>query len=250
LKIDTVNKSIKPNDMKLFLFLIFISCLQTTDALAQKRIKYTINPGEKFIDKLPKEEVYSYPDFIKGKVYLRNNTVSIVPLNYNSLYAEMQFVNPTGDTLSVSDEKLISLIVINQDTFFYDKAYLKLISNLGTVKLANNQFFEIVKKEKVGEFGQPGRGSVETYNNLSSPSYIRDIVANEIITMAKSSIYYIGDEFNNFKMANKRNLLDMYSKHESEVKAYLKENKVDFSNEKDLKKMLTYLKKLDPVQPL
>jgi hypothetical protein len=236
--------------MKFFLPLIFISCLQMPDASAQKRVKNTINPGEKFVDKLPREEGYMYPEFVKGKVYLKNNTVSLVQLNYNSLYAEMQFINPKGDTLSVADEKQIKLIVINQDTFFYDKSYLKLVSDLGKVKLANNQFFEIVKKEKIGEFGQPGRGSVETYNNISSPSYIRDIVANEIITMAKSSVYYIGDEFNNFKVANKKNLLEIYSKHEGDVKSYLKENKVDFSNEKDLKKMLAYLKKLEPVQPL
>jgi len=68
--------------------------------------------------------------------------------------------------------------------------------------------------------------------------------------MAKSNVYYVGDELNNFKVASKKNLIELYPKHEDEVKAYIKDNKVDFSNEKDLKKMLAYFNKLEPVQPL
>jgi hypothetical protein len=236
--------------MKLFLFLLLICCLHITDAAAQKKVKYKINPGEKILEKLPREEIYTYPEFIKGTVYLRNNTISIVPLNYNSVYAEMQFINPKGDTLSVADEKMIKLIVVNKDTFYYDKVCMKLIADQGKVKLANNEFFEITNREKIGEFGQPGRGSIETYNNISSKSYIKDIVANEIITMTKNNVFYIGDEFNNFRVVNKKNLMEMFANNQEEVKAYLKDNKVDLSNEKDLKKMIVYFKKMMPVQPL
>ena len=148
--------------MRLLVFGLLIFCLHVTEAIAQKKTKYTINPGEKISEKLPRDEVYSYPEFTNGRVFLRNNTVSLVKLNYNSLYAEMQFINPKGDTLSVSDEKMIRLIVINKDSFFYDKGYLKLVSDFGKLKHANNQYFEGVKKEKGGEFGQAGRGWVET----------------------------------------------------------------------------------------
>jgi hypothetical protein len=236
--------------MKLFLFLMLVCCLQTTDATAQKKIKYKIKPGEKVIEKIPKEEVYTYAEFTNGTVYLRNNTIFIAPMNYNSLYAEMQFIDKEKDTLSVADEKLIKLIVINKDTFYYDNGYMKLVLDQGKVKLVNHQFFEITNKEKIGEFGNVGHGSIETYNNISTKSYLKDIVANEIITMAKSSVFYIGDEFNRFKVVNKKSLLDMYANNQDEVKAYLKENKIDFSNEKELKKMLVYFNKLVPVKPL
>ena len=163
----------------------------------------------------------------------------------------MQFINPEGDTLSVADEKMISIIVVNTDTFFYDKAYLKMIANEGKVKLANYQFIEMTNKEKIGEFGQVGRGSVETFTSVSTnQNASKDIVANEIITMVKKNVFYIGDEFNSFKVANKRNVLDMYAKNENEVKAYLKENKTDFNNEKDLKQLLVFLRKITPTMPL
>ena len=236
--------------MRIFLFLIMLSCLHVNNVSAQSKVKYKISPGEKILEKIPKEQLYSYPEFVKGKVYLRNNTVSIVPLNYNSVYAEMQFINPKGDTLSVADEKLINLIVINTDTFYYDNAYMKLILDQGKIKLASSYYFEITKREKVGEFGQPGRGSIETYSNLSNKSYIKDLVVNEIITMTRSDVFYIGDEYNHFKVVNKKNLLDMFAKNQEEVKAYLKENKVNFSDEDDVKKMIVYFKKMIPVQPL
>src|SRR5262245_23963678 len=100
--------------MRSFVLLTLVLALSFADTNAQKRAKYTINPGEKIIEKLPRNEVYTYPEFTSGKVYLKNNTVSLVRLNYNSLYAEMQFINPKGDTLSVSDEKLIRLIIIDK----------------------------------------------------------------------------------------------------------------------------------------
>ena len=237
--------------MKFFLWISFMACLFVHDATGQTIKKYKINPGQKVSEVIPQNEVYSYPEFVTGRVYLRNNTVSIVKLNYNSLLAEMQFINPDGDTLSVADEKMISIIIVNTDTFFYDNAYLKMIANEGKVKLANHQFIEMTNKEKIGEFGQVGRGSVETYTTLSTnQTASKDLVANEVITMVKKSVYYIGDEFNSFKVASKKNVLDIYAKNENEVKAYLKENKVDFNKEKDLRQLIVFLKKINPTMPL
>jgi hypothetical protein len=237
--------------MKFFLWISCIACLVAGNASGQTIKKYKVNPGQTISEAIPQNEIYSYPEFTSGRVYLRNNTVSLVKLNYNALLGEMQFINPNGDTLSVADEKLISLIVISTDTFFYDNAYLKMIANEGKVKLANNQFIEMTNKEKIGEFGQAGHGSIETYGKVStSQSPPKDLVANEILTMTKKSVYYIGDEYNSFKVANKKNVLVMYVKNENEVKAYLKENKVDFNNEKDLKQLIIFLKKITPTMPI
>jgi len=237
--------------MKFFLWIGLTGCLFIHPAAAQTLKKYKVNPGQKISEAIPKNEIYSYPEFIPGKVYLRNNTVSLVKLNYNSLLAEMQFIDPKGDTLSLADVKMISFITINTDTFFYDNAYLKMIANEGKVKLANNQFIEMTNREKVGEFGQIGRGSIQTYDKVSTAqSPPTDLVANEILTMAKKNVYYIGDEYNTFKVASKKNVLVMYEKHENEVKAYLKENKVDFNNEKDLRQLLVFLKKISPTMPI
>jgi hypothetical protein len=238
--------------MRLLSSLTFFCCLYLSDASAQVIKKYKINPGEKIVEVIPANETYSYYEFMPGKVYLKNNTVSLVQLNYNSILGEMQFIDPKGDTLSLADEKMIKVIVVNNDTFYFENVYLRLIENEGKIKLANNQYCEIVNKEKMGEFGQPGRGSIETFTTMSSNSSfsLKDLVVNEVITIAKKSYYYISDESNNYKVANKKNLLEMFPKNETEIKAYLKENKVDFYSEKDMKKLVVFLKRIIPTMPL
>src|SRR5690349_1332243 len=102
--------------MKCLFTFALVYCLSLMTAVGQSPKRYKVNPGQKITEAIPASEVYSYPEFMPGKVYLRNNTVSIVKLNYNSVLAEMQFINPQGDTLSVADEKLISIILVGNDT--------------------------------------------------------------------------------------------------------------------------------------
>lgn len=239
--------------MKPRTILTSVCCFLIASVFGQTRNHYKVNPGQKITDAIPASEVYSYPEFTPGKVYLRNNTVSAVKLNYNSVLAEMQFINPKGDTLSVADEKMISIILVGTDTFYYDNVYLRLVSHEGKIKLAHSQYFEMSNREKAGEFGQPSGGSVQTYTSMSSvasQTSTKPLVANEFLTMAKRSVYYIGDEFNSFKVANKKNVLEMYSKNENEVKTYLKEKKVDFNKEEDLKQLIIFLKNITPTMPL
>jgi hypothetical protein len=220
----------------LFFFCVFLFSINTK---AQKRKIYKINPGEKVTDIITRDEKFAYPDFISGKVYLRNETYYPAKLNYNSLFGEMQFIDPKGDTLSLADENTIKLIVINADTFYYSKGYLKQIKDYGAIKLAKMQFFSFVNRQKIGGFGEVTSASIDTYNSISGSSYFKDLVAKELLSIAVNTVFYVGDKFNNFKELNKKNLVEFYSKNEKEVQAYLKRNKIDFSNEQAILKMLT-----------
>ena len=226
--------------MKFLLFSFLVIVASTVETSAQKRKTFKIMPGEKVYEAVPREEMYSYPEFQTGTVYLRNNTYSIARLNYNALFGEMQFISNNGDTISISDEKMIKLIVINQDTFFYNEGYLKLVLDQGDVKLANKRFIEFVNRDKLNGFGESTGGSIETVAKLSSRSYLKELVASEILTLGMTNIFYIGDRYNNFIQATKKKLLEMYSQQEREVQQYIKDKKVNFSKEEDLVNLITH----------
>lgn len=194
------------------------------------------------MEKIPGEELYSYPEFTRGTVYLRNEGFSVALMNYNSLFAEMQFIDTKGDTLSLGDEKNIKLIVINTDTFYYNDGYLKLIAGQGEVKLANKKFITFLNREKSNGFGLSSAGGIETFSSMESRSYLKELVVAETLTLAMNSVFYIGDKFNYFKVVNKKSLMDVYASKEKELQDYLKENKVNFSNEEDLKKLIAHFK--------
>jgi hypothetical protein len=226
--------------MRSYYLLLFVSFCLSLHTNAQKRKTFKIRPGEKLVEIIPQDEKYSYATFIDGYVYFRKNTYSAAKLNYNSLYGEMQFIDDKGDTLSLADESGIKLIVINSDTFYFDKGYLKQLENLGEIKLARKTFFTFTNRQKLGAFGETTSASVDTYNAISGSNYFKELVAKEILTIAKYSVFFIGDRFNNFKELNKKNLLEFYSKNGSELQAYLKDSNPDFANEEDIKKMLRH----------
>lgn len=215
-------------------------CFLGLAGFSQRKI-YKINPGEKFLEVIPKEEIYSYPDFAEGKVYLKGDKFSTAKLNYNALFGDMQFIDQKGDTLGIADEGNIQSIVINKDVFYYDKGYLKLLANYNGLKLANKKYFSFTNKQKVGGFGEVSSASIDAYDRISSANVFNDLVAKEVVTLSSYNLFYIGDQFNHFKPANKKNIQDIFGKKQPKLQQYLKENTVDFSSEEDLRKLLLFM---------
>ena len=223
------------------LFAFISICLCYQNVLAQKTKTFKINPGQKVVEAIPKDDMYSYTEFIMGNVYFKNGQSYPAKLNYNSLFQEMQFIDRKGDTLSLIDAATIKQIVINTDTFFYDKGYVKQVADYGKIKLAGKEFIAFADRQKLGGYGGESSGRIDTYKSIQDGTTFKELVAREILTFVKRTVFYFGDEFNHFREANKKNLLNLYPSKSKEIKSYLKENKMNFSDEVDLKKMIIVL---------
>jgi transcriptional regulator len=56
--------------------------------------------------------------------------------------------------------------------------------------------------------------------------------------MNRENSFYIGDKFNHFKRANKKNVHILFE--DKNITQYLKEHKVDFNSKDDLKALLQF----------
>src|SRR5688500_2017083 len=192
--------------MKLFFLLSAFVFFLNSIVGAQKRKTYTINPGIKVTEVIPKDEIFLYPDFTPGTVYFKTGTSSPGLLNYNYLMAEIQFIDLKGDTLSLADEGTIGYIANTRDTFYYDNGYLKFIRDCGEFKLAQKQFFVLANIEKIGAMGtKTSSSSINTYTRLPGNYTSNGLIAQEVLTLARNDQYYFGDKFNHFKKLNKKN---------------------------------------------
>jgi hypothetical protein len=207
---------------------------------AQKTRTFRIYPGEKLVDKIPPEDLYSLPAFAKGTILFRNNTYAEATMNLNELFDEMQYVDHFGDTLSLADEKLINSIIIGADTFYYENCYLRHLYATGGIKLARKSFFVFMNRQKLVGYGEASAGSVETFTSVSGKNFLKELVAREIMTLRKDQSLYIGDGYNHFKELNRKNLLEMYATREREVSAYLKENKTDLKDAEAVKQLMIH----------
>jgi hypothetical protein len=195
--------------MKLFFLLSAFLFFLNSIVGAQKRKTYTINPGVKATEVIPADELFLYPNFTAGTVYFKTGAYSSGLLNYNFLVAEIQFIDPKDDTLSLADEGTIGYIVITSDTFYYDNGYLKFIRHCGEFKLAQKQFFVLANVEKIGAMGtKTSSSSIGIYTRLPGNYKNNGLIAQEVLTLVRNDLYYFGDKFNHFKKLNKKEITE------------------------------------------
>ena len=226
-------------------FLIVVTCFNCVLITAQAKKTFSVNPGQKIVDAIPVTELYTFPEFTIGNVTLKDNTVATVKLNYNHVFGEMQFIDPkTGDTISLADEKNIKFVAVEKDTFYFDEGWLKQMDHISALTIAKRKLLQMSNKEKLGAMDSPSFGAIETYTKYTGSQHMRDLVAKERLTFSEHVTYYFGDRFKHFSRANKKGLIKMFNKDEKQLETWLDDNKIDFNNEDDLKKLATFLQSL------
>jgi len=225
--------------------LLFFILIDYTGLSAQDSTFVTIKTGQSAKDVLTSSEIYHYPQFTNGKVFLRDGLKAGGKMNYNRLYGQMLFINPIGDTLALADEKNIKFIVIERDTFYYDEGYMRLMANNGVVKLTEKQIWVMADIRKIGTHNRPTTTvavtSFSSYTNGQDAAKSKDLIMNEDILLRKETQYYFGDKYNLFVPANKKGLQQLFPKEHSSIDNYLKENKVNFNKKDDVEKLYQFL---------
>src|SRR6186713_2245117 len=186
------------------LLLLFIILISYTDLSAQDSTFVTIKTGQNVKDVLTTSDIYHYPKFTNGKVFLRDGSMAVGKMNYNRLYGQMLFINPIGDTLALADEKNIKFIVIDKDTFYYDGGYLRLMANGGVVKLTEKQIWVLADIRKIGTHNRPTTTvavtSFSSYTDGRDAAKSKDQIMNEDVVLRKETQYYFGDKYNLFEI--------------------------------------------------
>jgi len=229
--------------MQKILFLLFILSYSFSVS-AQSKKTFSVGPGKKIAEEIPITEIYKYAVFTMGEVAFRNGTAANVKLNYNSVFGEIQYIDPkNGDTLSLAIEKDIRFIAVEKDTFYFDEGWIELIGGTPEVRIGKKKLLELTNREKLGAMEAPGF-AVETYTKYTGSQHMKDLVAKEKLTFTEHISYYFGDRFNHFSRANKKGLYKIYGDAHERVDKWITENKIDLNNEEDLKKLSVYLQTL------
>jgi hypothetical protein len=204
---------------------------------------YTVKPGADIRDVIPMTEMFQYPGFVQGTVVFRNGLSSAGRLNYNILLGEIQFIDPKEDTLSLANEKTIRHVLISRDTFYYDNGYLKLVRGGGEVKLAKKVFF----REYIQKPGSYDLSSATTATNSLSSILERrsyELNTSQEVTLIKATQYFIGNRFNEFFYADRKNILKRFSRHRVPIENYLNKNITGVDSEEGIIKLVKFLEAL------
>jgi hypothetical protein len=224
----------------LFLFLLTYCC-----RLYAQDSTIIIKAGTSFNESVSITDLCEYPQFVYGKVFFKTGDSTIARFNYHRFLDEMQFIDFKGDTLKITNAATIKFIRINNDVFYYDDGYVKLIKDTNGIKLAAKKTLTVTGKNKIGGYDMASpTTSIDSYSTLMADKSIYKLVPKEDVTLTKKTQYYFGDKYNRFFGATRKNLLREFSKQSAALNSYLKENHINFNSREDLEKLLQFLARL------
>lgn len=224
-------------------FLIISIALLCTCSYAQTD-HWTVKAGESVEGTLGDSLIYRYPQFMPGLVYFRDGKVSRATLNLNFVNGEMQFIAPANDTLAIANEVTIKYITIQTDTFYFDKVYIELVHGNTSAKLGKLEIIKQSDLKKEGAYGQmSSTSSITSTGSFYSNNQSYKLTEKSEITLHKETIFLIGDSFNHFQPAVKKNIYKMFNKKISTIEPFIKENKIALNKEDDLIKLIDFLGK-------
>ncbi len=109
--------------------ILFLVLSLSNSLCAQDSVEMRIKPRMTVEEVIPFNKLYLYPQFTQGVVCHVSGAFSTAMLNYNVLLQEMQFLTNSNDTLAFSEASGVNYVVIQSDTFYYDKSFYQLVNH-------------------------------------------------------------------------------------------------------------------------
>ncbi|HTE26036.1 hypothetical protein [Flavitalea sp.] len=225
------------------LILVFIAVLIAFFGYSQKSVTYTIKPGAFIMDVIPSTEVFRYPAFTQGIVTFKDGKSTSGSLNYNMLIGTVQFIDAKSDTLSLANEETIQHIVINNDLYYFNRGYFRVIDTSKGMMLSELIYFKNFS-EKQSSYGMSS--STAASDNFSSILERRayNLTAAEEMKLVKHTEYAILDHAGTMIYPDKKKLLKIFPDNKTAVSNYLSKNSADPSKKEELVKLINFLTEL------
>jgi hypothetical protein len=229
--------------VKPFILILIIVLGFSTGFSQDTRQIYKVDPGQSVEEVLNAEVRFLYHEFKAGTVLFRSGNFGSSKMNYNFLHQELQFING-ADTLALDKGEDIKHVTIEKDTFYFqDKLWLRQLASSGMVRMAEVKYLSFANSEKIGAFGQVNSGSsIDAIENMVTLANItRKLDANQILTFAMSQNYYFSDKYNNYRLANKKNIVNIFGNKCAGLGKFLESEKVNYHSLSDMNRVFNYI---------
>lgn len=228
--------------MKKIQLLLLLTAVYVS-SFSQNTERIYVKAGDDVMENFMKA-IYLYPSFKDGMVEFKNGKRFMMPMNYNRIAATVEFINEKNDTLAFADETAVGHINIGGDIFVFNPLCMRFLSSK-KVKLYVYEKMKIGDKQKIGAMGIPNSGSaIESVEKIDTYQRSYNINVNETVILSKSTSYFIQTATSEIVPANKKNVLNLFSKNEDAVKEYLKSKNISFNKAADLMELVKFLDEL------
>jgi hypothetical protein len=226
---------------KTFLLIAFMVTGACVKAQTTERI--IVKAGDDLGQAISQTGHYRFARFTDGVVTMKYGSKSKTRFNYHICNGEMQFIDTKGDTLAISQTEYIDNINIGENTkfVFADKFFHEIVGESPEAKLGKRIRVNIENDRKTG-FGKsdPTASQMQLNNVLLNQRTLALSLSYDIEVRKTTSYYWIDKEYNAIPTTKKNSLKLVEKDKQPTLQAFMDENKTNFDNEEDLRKLLAF----------
>lgn len=227
--------------MKTFTLSLFLLAITSGFLFAQQKNRVKVEDKQDMQDAL-KQRVYRYPSFRTGNAYLPNGNFNTAKFNLNLLTDKIQFIDSQKDTLSILTPELLAYVVIDSTKFIYhnDKV-LEVLGEYFPVVLAVNRKIKVADYQRIGAYGsKSSSASIANINTGFTDKLRYEPTVHEDLLVKTDPTFYLVNEKESIVPLNKGTIIKAFPAHQTAIKAFMKQHKINMKDEKDVRKLLNY----------
>ena len=216
-------------------------------ALAQDKVVVKItNEGD--ANQLLSSSRFLFSQFEDARVYIRGSNIN-TKMNYNLLMDRMQFIDENGDTLIMTDNKAVTVVMFGKRPFKYSpKGFVEVlvVDSPNSTELSIKRSIKLIDRKKTGPYGIKLNSS--SVNDLYSTGQdageglYKIATTAEELSFIRKNIFYLSTN-DKYTVANRKGFMKTYAKQKNEITDYLKRFPVDFEKEEDIARLFDFCKK-------
>jgi len=230
--------------MKKYIFLLLLVPVWVS---AQNRQIVEAASGEDLTQIVSTQMQYLFPEFINGDVFYKGYKGS-GQLNYNMLLGEMQFLEK-NQVMTLANVKDVVMLNIDNRRFypFNDKEFTEELMSTGQFQLRVRRKGNVAQHSKKGAYGMDSSTSaITSYSSISSDNRQYDLSVQEKVLISLNYFYYlVGTNGKYTLIKNVKTFTKQFPAHRAQIEAFVKEQRIRFDNEDDLKVLLKYCTNLN-----
>jgi len=231
--------------MKKIIILLMLSLSGLMFAQGRQIVEAT--SGEDLGSKVSTNMQYLFPEFTDGQVFFLKSAQSNGKLNYNMLVGEMQFLN--NEEVLALETKNVAVVSINNRIFYPYKGgeFSEELLSTEKHKLRVIRKGSVVSHAKKGAYGtSSSTSSITSFSSVGGSGHIYNLSVSEDVLISVKNLYYlVGENGKYTQITNAKTFTKQFPALRTQIEAYVKEQRIRFDSEDDLKRLFAYCSELN-----
>ena len=186
---------------------------------------------------------YLFPEFVQGKVLMKNGQENPALLNFNAATEEMVF-NQNGQVLALSEPSLsqIDTVYISGRKFvLYKKKFVEVLHRDGYLLCAQYKCRIIPPGKPAGYGGTSQTSSVDSYSSWSRGGRFYELQLPDDFEVKPYTIYILDNGAGWKEIKLMRQLKSLYKKNKQQYDQYIADHKVEFEDQDAIAQLIHFM---------